>query len=169
MTETENEHPAGPDASFGRRALSTRGYVAAAVIPLLVAAGLFGLVVWNYDDADVQGTTAPLLVSSFKPGQPAGEEQISGVLEKGEDDCPVLVTPEAEIALAWPAGYAARVSPGGTLTVYDPDQEEVVRADQELRATGTLSDVAGSPYVGRPCAPATGQVAEIQSEIQVLG
>jgi len=169
MSDQQTESPAGPDASYGRRALSTRGYVAAAVIPLLIAAGLFGLVVWNYDDTDIQGTTAPLLVSSFKPGQPAGSEQISGVLVKGDDDCPVLATADGEVSVVWPAGYAARVTAGGTLTVYDPGDEPVVRADQELRATGTLTDVAGSAYAGRPCAPADGQVAEIQSEVQVLG
>jgi len=171
MTDQQTEQPGrpvGPDATYGRRALSTRGYVAAVVIPVLIAAGLFGLVVWNYDDADVQGTTAPLLASSWQPGQPAGSEPVIGVLAADDDDCAVLVTDDGEVTVAWPAGFSARLSPGGTLTVYDPDGKPAARADQEVRATGSLVDVAGSPFAGKPCAPADGQVLAIESAVQVV-
>ncbi|WP_244929797.1 hypothetical protein [Nocardioides sp. W7] len=167
--DQQAEGPYRPDPSYGRRALSTRGYVAAVVVPVLIAAGLFGLVVWNYDDSDIQGSTAPLLVSSWRSGQPAGAEQIIGVLEKGEGDCPVLRSADGLASVAWPAGYAARVSAGGTLTVYDPDNDAAVRAGQEVRATGSLVEVAGSEYAGRPCAPGSGGLLAIQSEVQVVG
>lgn len=157
------------DPRYAKPALSTRGYVVAAVVPVLIAAGLFGLVVWNYDDADVQGSTAPLLVSSWKPGQETGGEQVVGVLEADDDGCPVLVTDSTELPVAWPAGWSARVSAGGTLGIYDPDGKQAVRVDQEVRATGDLVEAAGSPYAGRPCAPTTGSIAEIQSAVSVVG
>ena len=112
MSDQQADQPVGPDPSYGRRALSTRGYVAAVVVPIAIAAALFGLVVWNYDDSDVQGSTAPLLVSSWQPGQDDGGEQIAGVLEKGDRDCPVLTSADGTVAVAWPAGYSARVSAG---------------------------------------------------------
>lgn len=164
---TETEQPAGPDASYGRHALSTRGYVIVGIVPILIAAALFGLVVWNYDDTDIQGESAPLLASSWRPGQPAGGEQVVGVLQADDEGCPVLASGDDTVAVAWPAGYSARVSPGGTLTVYDPDGGVVARVDQEIRATGELVDA--SSYVGKPCDPDTGQVAAIQSEVQVVG
>ena len=159
----------GPDASYGRNALSTRGYVLAGLIPVLIAAALFSLVVWNYDDSDIQGETAPLLVSSWKPGQNAGSDQILGVLAQDDDGCPVLTSGTESLPVLWPAGYSARVSPGGTLTVYDPSDQAVARADQEVRAVGSVVDAADAPIAGRPCAPTEGRVAEIQSEVQVVG
>lgn len=163
------DQQAGPDPTYGRRALSTRGYVLAGLVPVLIAAALFGLVVWNYDDSDIQGSSAPLLVSSWRPGQPSGSEQIAGVLTADDDGCPVLTTSDGTVSVVWPAGYSARVSAGGTLTVYDPDAKPVVREEQELRATGSLVEVAGTPLAGRPCAPDSGHVAEVQSAVQVLG
>lgn len=163
------DQQAGPDPTYGRQALSTRGYVLAGVVPVLIAAALFGIVVWNYDDTDVQGSTSPLLVSSWRPGQEVGGEQIAGVLEADDEGCPVLATADETLAVVWPAGYSARVSAGGTLTVYDPDAKPVVREEQEIRATGALVDIAGTALVGRPCAPESGQVVEIQSAVQVLG
>lgn len=169
MTDQQADQAVGPDPSYGRRALSTRGYVAAVVVPVVIAAALFGLVVWNYDDADIEGSTAPLLVSSWQPGQDNGGEQVVGVLEKGDQDCPMLSSADGSLAVAWPAGYSARISAGGTLTIYDPGNDVAVRAGQEIRAIGSLVDAAGSEYVGRPCAPEAGQIAAIQSEVQVVG
>lgn len=168
MSEQQDRQRPGPDPSFGRRALSTRGYVVVGVVPVLLAALLYALVVWNYEESDVQGAAAPLLASSWRTGQPAGSDQIAGVLARDAEGCPVLVSADGELAVVWPAGFSARVSPGGTLTVYDPADDAVVRVDQELRATGTMIEAAGSPYVGRPCAPASGPVAEIQSKVDVL-
>jgi hypothetical protein len=163
------DQQAGPGPSYERRALSTRGYIVAGVVPVLIAAGLFGLVAWNYDGSDIQGEAAPLLVLSWKPGQEAGSDPIAGVLEQDDAGCPVLTTAGESLAVVWPAGYSARVSPGGTLTVFDPADEAVVRADQELRATGTVAAAGDLPIAGKPCAPTDGQVAEIQSEVQVVG
>lgn len=168
MTDQQTEHPAGPDPTYGRRALSTKGYVAVGVIPVLIAAVLYALVVWNYEETDVQGTSAPLLASSWQPGAPAGSEPVMGVLGRDDDGCPVLLTDDETLSVAWPAGWSARVSPGGTLTVYDPRDRPQVRVDQEIRATGSVVDVAGSPYAGRPCAPGSGTVVEIQSDVQVV-
>jgi hypothetical protein len=151
-------------------ALSTKGYVAAAVIPVLIAAGLFGLVVWNYDDADIQGETAPILLSNWQDGASVGDTTIAGVLEADPDGCPVLATSDGDTPVAWPGGWSATVSPGGTLTVYDGGREPVVREDQEVRATGALVPVGeGSPYAGKRCAPADGTIAEIRSSVEVLG
>lgn len=165
MTETEQQ--AGPDPSYGRHALSTRGYVLAGVVPVLIAAVLFGLVVWNYDDTDIQGETAPMLASSWLDGQPAGSQQIVGVLQADDDGCPVLATDDEVLPVAWPAGWSARVSPGGTLSVYDPEDQVVARADQEVRATGTFVDA--SMYTGHRCAPTSGEIAAIQSDVDVVG
>ncbi|HTW18111.1 MAG TPA: hypothetical protein VMF51_23500 [Nocardioides sp.] len=169
MSDQQADQQVGPDPSYGRRALSTRGYVAAVVVPVVIAAALFGLVVWNYDDADVEGSTAPLLVSAWQPGQDDGGEQIVGVLEQGDRNCPVLSSADGSLVVAWPAGYSARVSAGGTLTVYDPGNAVAVREGQEIRAVGSLVDAEGSEFVGRPCAPETGRIAAIQSEVQVVG
>lgn len=157
------------DPRYARPALSRRGYVVAAVVPVLIAAALFGLVVWNYDDSDIEGRTAPVLLSSWQPGAPGGDATVTGVLEEGDGGCPVLTTSEGSTAVAWPGGWSARVTPGGTLTVYDGAGDPVVRENQEVRATGVLVDVPGSAYAGKRCAPADGQVTEVRSDVSVVG
>lgn len=157
------------DPRYSRPALSTRGYVVVGVVPVLIAAVLFSLVVWNYDDSDIQGTNAPVLLSAWQPGAPGGDVAVTGVLEEDEDGCPVLTGADGSVAVAWPGGWSARVTPGGTITVYDSSGDEAVRENQEVRATGVVVDVSGSPYVGKRCAPADGQVTEVRSDVSVVG
>jgi hypothetical protein len=156
-----------PSPELDRRALSTRGYVVAAVGPLLVAALAFTLVVLNHDDVvELPGKSVPLLTSNWKPGNADGGQPISGTLALGDDGCVHLVNGTEQTTPVWPAEFAARVADDGTLTLYDPHGDVLAHGGDELRMSGGLA--AAADYRGHTCAPESGEVALVQSDITVV-
>ena len=156
-----------PSPNLERRALSTRGYVVAALGPLLVAALAFTLVVLNHDDVvELPGKSVPLLTSNWKPGDGGSDAMISGRLQLGEDGCVYLVNGADRTAPVWPAEFGARVTDDGTLTLYDPRGDVLAHGGDELRMGGGF--VAAADYRGHTCAPDSGEVALVQSEVTVV-
>jgi hypothetical protein len=156
-----------PHPDVYRRALSTRGYVVAVVGPLLVAALLLGLVVLNHDDAvELPGRSVPLLTSNWKPGDGGSDAMISGTLELGQDGCVYLTNGADRMAPVWPAEFSARETFDGKLTLYDPHGKALAHDGDELRMGGGFASAA--EYRGYTCAPASGEVALVQSEVTVV-
>jgi hypothetical protein len=166
MTDTQApEDPRPPD--IGRRTLSPLGYVVVAVVPLLVAALGVLVVYLNHDPEDVvTGTRVPIMTSDWRAGDDGAAALIEGELTLGSDDCVHLVAPDGgQIEVVWPFDYEATVDPGRQLKLYDINRKVVARGGDQVRMGGAYQDVGG--YAGRPCAPESGEVAFVQSEVVV--
>lgn len=146
-------------------ALSTRGYVLVALVPLLVAALAFGAVsVFASDEPELSGTTVQLPTSSWKPGQDSDGALVQGVLRMDDDYCVYLESGSDRTYAVWPAGWRA-TRDGDLLTIYNPDLEAVARDGDAVSFGGGLVPVA--TYEGEPCLPESGDVATVQSEVTV--
>ncbi|MCW2766039.1 MAG: hypothetical protein JWO11_1998 [Nocardioides sp.] len=161
-----NGSPQPPD--IRRRALSTRGYLAVAAVPPLLAAIAFGTL-WatHHDEVVLPGQPVPLLTSSWKPGNASDGALIGGVLQLGQDGCVHLTQPDgSQLTPVWPAEYTARRSADGSLTLYDPHDGAIAHDGDQLRMGGGFS--SPEPYRGQQCAPASGQVALVESTVTVV-
>jgi hypothetical protein len=163
VTDTERA-PRAPD--IGRRTLTPFGYVVCVVVPILLAAVGLTFLHFNYDKEDlVDGRLVPILTSDWQPGDDAGDALLSGVLTIGEDGCPLV----GDRSVVWPADFEATVQHVGKadqLKVYDPERTIVGRSGQTVELGGGYSDVGA--YAGRPCAPASGEVFLVQSDVRVV-
>lgn len=164
---SDPEPATAPPPDLHRRTLTTFGYGVTIVVPVLLAALGLALLHLNYDDEDlVKGQVIPILTSDWQPGDAAMTALASGRLTLGDDGCLRL----GETDVVWPADYEAAVQRVGSaeqVSVYDADRTVVARSGQELEVGGGLVDAA--TYAGRPCAPPSGEVFEIQSSVKVAG
>ena len=149
-------------------ALSRRGYVLVALVPVLVAAAAFGVVslVSAGDEPELPGASVRLPVSDREPGDDANAAEVGGVLRVDDDRCVYLETdsvPSGRLYAVWPAGFQAALD-GDRLTVYD-DGLPVAR-DGDTIATGGGYVEAGT-LDGEPCLPESGEIAVVQSEVTV--
>ena len=166
MTETSApEDPRGPD--INRRTLTPVGYVVVAVIPVLIAAlGILVVYVNNDPEDVVTGKRVPILTSDWRDGDAGDSALIEGKLELGPDDCVHLVAPDgSQVEVVWPFDYDATVDPGRKLKLYYIDRKIVARDGDQVRMSGGYQDVGA--LAGRECAPDSGSVALVQSEVVV--
>ncbi len=71
--------------------------------------------------------------------------------------------------MVWPKDFEVTVQRVGAVDqvkVYNPDRRIVARTGNVIEVGG--GNVPVGEYAGRPCAPASGDVFVIQSEIEVL-
>jgi hypothetical protein len=161
---TDTEHaPKPPD--IHRRTLTPVGYAVCVAVPILIAAIGLTILHFNYDKDDlVKGRRVPILTSDWTPDQPADDALLSGEVTLA-DGC-VLV---GDQVVVWPKDFEAtvqRVGPSDQVRIYDPDRDIVARSGETIEVGGGSHDVG--EYAGRPCAPDTGDIFFIQSEIQLV-
>jgi hypothetical protein len=162
------EAPRPPD--LGRRTLTPFGYALCVVVPLLIAAGGFAFLHFQYDKEDlVKGARVHLLTSDWKPGDASMQALLTGEVTLGDDRCVRLVGSDGtETDVVWPADFEAtvqRVGPADQLTVYDPDRTIVARGGDTVQVGGGMT--GAGPYADQPCAPTSGEVFLVQSEVVV--
>ena len=146
-------------------ALSTRGYVLVALVPLLIAAIAFGAVtLFASDEPELTGTSVQLPTSSWKPGQDSDGALVHGVLRMDDEHCVYLESGTDRVYAVWPAGWRA-TRDGELLSVYDGDLRVVARDGDMVSFSGGLVPV--QTYTGEPCLPDSGDVAAVQSEVTV--
>ena len=71
--------------------------------------------------------------------------------------------------VVWPADFVAtvqRVGPSDQLKLYDADRDIVGRGGDTVELGGGSHEVGD--YAGRPCAPASGELFFVQSEVTVV-
>jgi hypothetical protein len=152
-------------------ALSGRGYVLAVLIPLLIAACAFGVVsLVASDDDGLSGITVRLPETGYAPAVAGAGGQIQGVLRLDADHCVYLESGQdgadpGRLVPVWPAGFKASRE-GSRLTISDPQGKVVAHDGDELRTSGGFAPV--NTFSGEPCLPETGDVAVIQSDVEVV-
>jgi hypothetical protein len=164
-TRSEAESPSRPP-DLERRTLTTFGYLVATVVPVLIAAVGLTILHFNYDPEDnVDGERVPLLVSNYIPGQDTAGALIAGDLTLDDDGCVRLLQADgSELTAVWPAGWEA-TQVKGDLRLYDTDRSIVAQGGDSVQMGGTFEDVGS--YAGRPCAPDSGRIALVQSDVTV--
>jgi len=160
--------PRPPD--LGRRTLTPLGYAICVAVPFLIAALGFTYLHFHYDKEQlVSGERIPILTSGWRAGDDAATAQIEGKLVLGDDGCLRLATSDgSEITPVWPADFEAsvqRVGSGDQVRVYDTERNVVARGGDVVSTGGAYQDVG--EYAGRPCAPASGEVAVIMGNVTV--
>jgi hypothetical protein len=160
--------PRPPD--INRRTLTPLGYAVVAAVPVLIAAIAFTVLYINYDPENVvSGKRVPILTSTWKPGDPSQQALVSGQLTLGEDGCVHLIASDgSQFDAVWPFDYEATVGTGSTvnrLKLYDTDRKIVARGGDQVQMGGGFGELG--EYAGRPCAPDSGEVAFVQSEVVV--
>ncbi len=162
MTDTERA-PRPPD--IHRRTLTPFGYAVCVAVPILIAAIGLTILHFNYDKEDlVKGRRIPILTSDWTPGQPAEDALLSGDVTLA-DGC-VLV---GDQVVVWPKDFEAtvqRVGRSDQVRIYDADRDIVARSGETIEVGGGSHDVG--EYAGRPCAPDSGEVFLVQSDVQVV-
>jgi hypothetical protein len=166
MTDTQGpDAPRAPD--IGRRTLTPFGYAVCALLPILIAAVGFTYLHFHYDQEDlVSGTKVPILTSDWTPDQAGSTALLRGEVTLGDDDC-VRV---GDQTVVWPKDYEAtvqRVGPSDQVKVYDPDRDIVARSSQTIEVGGGYGDLG--EYAGRTCAPDSGDIFYVQSQVKVVG
>jgi hypothetical protein len=149
-------------------ALSRRGYVLAVLVPVLLAAGGFGLLaVIDHTEGTPSGSAVRVPTSDWIPGQVGGGTPIQGTLSADQRHCVYLETADRQqIWPIWPAGYTAKVDEQGRVSVYDGKDHLVARDGQEVQTSGSYTGAAA--YAGEPCLPAGDEVAVIQATVTAL-
>jgi hypothetical protein len=150
------------------QALSRRGYVLAVVVPLLIAACAFGLVsLFASDESDLHGTSVRLPVSGYAP-EGGGDAAIRGALRLDDQECVYLQSEQGSgdgrLYVVWPAGFKA-TRDGGRVSLYDENGKEIAQDGDYLTASGSYAP-AGT-FAGEPCLPSDGEVAVVESGVQV--
>ena len=171
MAEQQETQEPAYDRWARSDALSRRGYVLAVVVPIVIAACAFGLVsLVASDDNGISGATVRLPEAGYAPTNASDDGLIQGVLRLDDDHCVYLESGQdgadpGRVVAIWPAGYKASRE-GARLTVYDAESNVVAHDGDEVRASGGFTDV--STFAGEPCLPDSGEVAVIQSSVEVV-
>lgn len=169
MSETGPEDPQGNYLRWEQKpAIGRRGVIVSVVGPILIAAVGFGVISLISDGSETQATTVRVPTSSWKAGQPGGDETIRGQISVDDHRCVYLADVAGQqVWPVWPAGYYARLDAAGHISLYDGGNHLVAREGETVQATGA----AGSPaaYVGETCLPDDDKVAVIQSEVSEVG
>lgn len=170
MAEQEEQEPAY-DRWSRPQALSNRGYLLAVLVPVLVAAAAFGVVsLVSAGDETGSGVSVHLPVSGWAPGSGGDGALIEGVLGVDADHC-VYLTPlqrggnePDKVWPVWPIGYHASLN-DGRLSLYDQDDKVVAVDGDHVRMSGSSAPVGN--FAAEPCLPDTGEVAVVQSDVEV--
>jgi hypothetical protein len=169
VTETPTHTPRPPDIT--RRTLTPFGYAVCVAVPLVIAALGFVFLHFHYDKEDlVSGNRLQILTSDWKVGDDSGDALVTGQLVLGDDRCMRLEAPDGTLVdLVWPADYEATeqiVGRADQLKVYDTERGIVARSSDHIELGGGSAPVGD--YAGQPCAPASGEVFLVQSEVKVV-
>jgi hypothetical protein len=163
VTDTQ---PAPQPPDIRRRTLTPFGYAVCVAVPILIAVVGLTILHFNYDQEDlVKGQRVPILTSDWTPGQGGDDALLSGEVTLDDDRC-VLV---GDQVVVWPQDFEATVQRVGRtdqVRVYDPDRDIVARSGETIEVGGGFGDVG--EYAGRPCAPDSGDVFFVQSEVAVV-
>lgn len=159
------------------QALSNRGYLIAVLVPVLIAAAAFGVVALvSAGDETRSGVSVRLPVSGWAPdnagrAMPTQGRPIEGTLAMDADHC-VYLTPSVrggnesdKVWPVWPAGYSATLD-DNRLSLYDADDHVVAVDGDHVRMMGGSAPVA--EFASEPCLPDSGEVAIVQSDVQVV-
>jgi len=155
-------------SSFARweqpAALGRGGLALMVVVPFVIAAIGFAIVSWVSSDTDTEATTVRVPTSAWIPGQAAGSDRIAGRLEIDDDQCVRLIGIDGEAVVpVWPAGFTARLTADGLLSLYDGGRDLVGRGGEQIEAFGTIEPAQN--YRDAPCVPESGDVAVVQSDV----
>lgn len=144
-------------------ALSRRGYLLVALVPVLVAAVGFGvLTLFASDEPELRGITVQLPTSEWESGDDGATALIEGALRLDDEHCVYLELDQDQTYAVWPAGWRA-AREGEALTLYDADGNEVARDGDAISTGGAYVPV--ETYAGEPCLPEDGEVAVVQGEV----
>ena len=152
------------------QALSRRGYVLWAVLPLLIAAAGFTIVSIVSHGGGGSGFSVQLPISggAADTGN-AGDRQLVGELQTDGQHC-VYLRPSSgagsEVWAVWPIGYRATLD-GDHLAVTDRHGDEVAQSGQLVTMRGAYAPVKN--YATEPCLPDDGQVFVIDSPVTAIG
>ncbi|TIC84306.1 hypothetical protein [Nocardioides sp. GY 10127] len=157
--------PEGVPADWDGHALSKRGYVLMAVIPFLGAALLFGLVTLNYERVGTDtATSVRLPTNSWLPGQAEGTSAVEGELTAGDGGCVYLAASDGTTVWpVWPAGWTAKESSSGVISIYDDSSDLIARTGTSIVATGTPT--TSTDFTASSCAADADSSVLIQSEV----
>ena len=92
------------------------------------------------------GTPLPIPTSQWREGEAGAGALLEGVLMLRADRCLVVVSPEAETVIAWPAGFTA-VARGNGADVLGGDGAVVARTGEQI----ALGGGEGSVGITGPC------------------
>ena len=171
MAEQEQQEPTY-DRWSRPQALSNRGYLLAVLVPVLVAAAAFGVVsLVSAGDESGSGVTVHLPVSGWAPGSGGDTALVEGVLSMDGNHCVYLAplvrggNEPDKIWPVWPIGYHATLDQG-RLSLYDQDDKVVAVDGDHVRVGGSSAPVGN--FASEPCLPDTGEVAVVQSDVEVV-
>ena len=165
MADQEPEQGPAYDRWSRPDALSRRGYVLVAIVPVFVAAVAFGIVsLVSAGDETGSGTTVRLPVSGWAGGGGDGA-LLEGVLDVDDDQCVYVQTAVGREYAVWPAGYHASLD-HNRLRLFDSHGDEVAQDGDRIRAGGGALPVG--TFSTEPCLPDEGSVFAVQSDVTVL-
>jgi hypothetical protein len=148
------------------QALSNRGYLLAVLVPVLIAAAAFGVVsLVSSGDETARGVSVHLPVSGLTAGS-GGDTVIEGVLDLDANDCVYLDSNGTKVWPVWPAGYHASID-NGRLSLFRANDTTAIAVDgSHVRMSGATAPVGN--FATEPCLPDSGDVAVVESDVQVL-
>lgn len=149
------------------QALSNRGYLLAVLVPVVIAALGFGAVsLVSAGDETTRGVSVHLPVSGWATGAAGGGQAIEGVLSLDADDCVYLDDHGTRVWPVWPAGYHASID-HGRLSLFRANDTQAIAVDGDhVQMSGGSAPVGN--FASEPCLPDSGDVAVVQSDVQVV-
>jgi hypothetical protein len=145
------------DAAIARGRRRRRTRVGATVLASAAAVVVAGLLVAGVlpprttgSIAPGDGTPLPIPTSQWREGDAGMAALLKGVLMLRSDRCLVVVSPEAETVIAWPAGFTAVQRDGG-VDVLGGDGSVVARTGEQISLGGGEGRVGVvGPCLGGP-------------------